>query len=68
MVEFVPREDYADVHKPTKVEDHVDARVDLVVTGFCFCKVPAVPVECVACEEAGDEVVSADAAACPDNE
>jgi hypothetical protein len=67
LVEFVPRKDGADVHKPAEVEEYVDARVDLLVPGFCFCEVAAIPVECVAGEEAGEEVVGADAAACPEN-
>jgi hypothetical protein len=67
LVEFVPRKDCADVHKPAEVEEYVDARVDLLVTGFCFGEVAAIPVECVAGEEAGEEVVGADAAACPED-
>lgn len=66
LVEFIPRKDGADVHKPAEVEEYVDARVDLLVTGFCFGEVAAIPVECVAGEEAGEEAVGADAAACPE--
>lgn len=68
LVEFVPRKDRTDIHKPAKVEDHIDARVDLIMPGFRLCEVATVPVECVAGEEAGEEIIGADAAACPDDE
>lgn len=68
LVELAPREDGPDVHEAAEVEQHVDARVDLVVARFGFVEVAAVPVQRVAGEEAGEQVVRAEGAAGADGE
>lgn len=68
VVELAPGHDGANVHEAAKVEEHVDARVDLVVAAFRLGEVVTVPVEGVAGHEAGEEVVGPDGAAGADEE
>ena len=63
LVELAPGDDAANVHEAAKVEEHVDARVDFVVTVFSLAEVFAVPVHGVAGDETGEEIVGAEHAA-----
>lgn len=68
LVELVPRDDGADVHEAAEVEQHIDARVDLVVPLLRLLEELAVPVQPVAGHEAGEQVVGAEGAASADKE
>ena len=63
VVELAPGDDGANVHEAAKVEQHVDARVDLVVAALRLLEELAVPVEGAAGDGAGENVVGADGAA-----
>lgn len=57
LVELVPRENRADVHEPTEVEENIDTRVDFVMALLCFAEVCSVPVQGVTSKEASQEIV-----------
>lgn len=68
VVELVPGHDDADVDEADKVQQHVDAAVDLVVPLDRLLEVLAVPVEPDARHEARQQVVGANGAARADDE
>lgn len=67
-MELGPWHDGPDVHEAAKVEQHIDARVDFVVSLLCLPEVFAVPVQSIASDEAGQKVVSANGATGTDDE
>lgn len=61
--ELIKRHDGANVHETAEVEEDVHDRVDFVVAFFCFAEESPVPVQGVAGDETGQEVIGANEAA-----
>lgn len=67
-MELAPRNDGANVHEAAKVEQDVNARVDLVMPALCLLEKFAVPVESAAGDGAGENIVAAEGARGPEDE
>lgn len=59
IVEFAPRNSSSDKHKSTKVEEDVETVVDFVVSRIRLGEEVSIPIEGVASDEAGNQIVGA---------
>ena len=68
VVEFAPRKNSSNKHESTKVEKNIETVVDFIVSLIRLGEEIAVPVEEVASNEAGKQVVGAHSTTSADNE